>query len=63
VYESAYDSVHDLLPKVPRKIFIFVLRFDRLLSWVSDEELDPYLVRARIVHGIFRRFVRRFGHV
>jgi hypothetical protein len=29
---------------------------------VSDEELDPYSVLMLIVHGIVRRFVRRFGH-
>jgi hypothetical protein len=46
-YESVYDSVYDLLPKVSQWfiIFLYFLKCrDRPLYRVSAEELDPYLV-------------------
>jgi hypothetical protein len=33
------------------------------LHWVTEKELAPYSVSVQILHGIVRRFVRRFGHV
>jgi hypothetical protein len=29
----------------------------------TEKELAPYSVSVQILHGIVRRFVRRFGHV
>jgi hypothetical protein len=33
------------------------------LQWGTEKELTPYSVCVEIVHGIVRRFVRRFEQV
>jgi hypothetical protein len=64
--DFAYAWVYNLLPKVFHKLIYFIVLLkcvDILLLWVSDQELDPYLVCEQIVHGIVRRFVHGFVHV